>query len=311
MPHLWKQTINIDENIARELIETQHGFVVESISLLDEGWDNLVYLVNENIIYRFPRRELGVFCMENEITLLPYIAEQVSFPLSAPKWIGSPSELYPYPFAGYTLLPGKPLCDATATLISNHDFAVALAHWIRELHSIEVTDNYTKLIKGDHAWRLDVKHRVMRCEQNISQYEQYFLEAGFHKQSLLDVIQLISQLQFMNKTKVFLHGDLYSRHVIVNPATLMPIGLIDWGDVHIGHPGIDLAVGMIFNEDVYKIFLQAYGKVGDETISILLFHSFCHAMSFLPYAYEQNKTPLKKWGAMVLARAMAEIMKRG
>jgi hypothetical protein len=111
MTHAWNQSIDINEQKAKQLIESQHSLIVKTIHVMDEGWDNLVYLVNETYIFRFPRREFGLACMENEIALLPYIASQVSFPLSAPQWIGKPSDLYPYPFAGYPMIPGKPVSD--------------------------------------------------------------------------------------------------------------------------------------------------------------------------------------------------------
>jgi hypothetical protein len=86
MTPLWKQTININEHLASELINMQHHLDVSKIILLDEGWDNLVYLVNKNLIFRFPRRAQGVMCMENEIALLPFITKQISFPLSYPEY---------------------------------------------------------------------------------------------------------------------------------------------------------------------------------------------------------------------------------
>ena len=85
MTHAWHQSIDIHEKLAQQLIESQHHLAVNTIHLLDEGWDNLVYLVNNSIIFRFPRREFGVMCMDNEIMLLPYLASQVDFPLSMSK----------------------------------------------------------------------------------------------------------------------------------------------------------------------------------------------------------------------------------
>lgn len=309
MTPLWQQTININELIARELIKTQHHLSVETISLLDEGWDNVVYLVNNEIIFRFPRRAQGVSCMENEIALLPFIAKHVSFPFSCPSWIGYPSDIYPYPFASYRMIPGKPLCEATSGLVNDASFAKMLADWLKELHTIKVTDDYASLIKGDQTWRLNVKHRISRCEENLSHYEKYFLEAGFDKQTITEIIEFLSHFKFKDTKKSFLHGDLYSRHIIVNPENLLPSGLIDWGDVHVGNPGIDLAAGMVFTEDVLTIFLNTYENIDDETIHILLFHSFCHSMSFLPYAYEQNKSSLKSWASIVLGRAINETQK--
>ena len=175
MTHAWKQTIEIDEKKAKKMIESQHSITVNKIHLLDSGWDNQVFLVNETMIIRFPRREFGLVCMENEIALLPYIASQVSFQLSAPQWIGQPSDLYPHPFAGYPIISGKAVSDVSTSLISNTTFATTLASWLSELHAIPVTEHYALLIKGDPGWRYDVNHRVSRCKEMLTRYEDYFL----------------------------------------------------------------------------------------------------------------------------------------
>ena len=65
MTHAWKQSIDIDEHKAQQLIASQFHLSIESICLFDEGWDNLVYLINNTLTFRFPRREFGVNCMKN------------------------------------------------------------------------------------------------------------------------------------------------------------------------------------------------------------------------------------------------------
>jgi aminoglycoside phosphotransferase (APT) family kinase protein len=308
MTHLWAQTIDVNADIASKLIEAQHHLPVEAITLLDEGWDNLVFLVNQELIFRFPRREFGVVCIENEINILPFISKNISFHISNPEWIGQPCELYPYHYAGYRLLPGKPLCDATENLISDFVFAQQLANWLSELHSIPVVEGHAKLIKGDQDWRLNVNHRIARCVDNVNRYNNFFEQAGFDTKNLVEIINSLNQLNLHSEKKCYLHGDLYSRHIIVNEQ-LLPVGLIDWGDLHIGPPGIDLAVGMIFTEEILPVFLEAYGNLEAATIHISLFHAFCHSISFLPYAYEQNKQLLKRWAQLALSRAMSELIK--
>ncbi len=310
MTHAWNQSIDINEEKAKQLIKTQHAISVNTIRLLDEGWDNIVYLINETLIFRFPRRECGVFCMENEIALLPYVASQVSFPLSAPQWVGEPSDLYPYPFTGYPIIPGKPVADITQSFITDTQFATILAQWLAELHAIPVAEHHAALIKGDQTWRYDVNDRVSRCKENLIRYEAYFLELGFDKKALLETIALLPSLTFKEDKKAYLHGDLYSRHIMVNPETFQPSGLIDWGDIHIGHPGIDLEVSMIFKGEAFQTFFQAYGEITDSTYNLLLFRTFCRHMSFLPYTCEKNRPHLKQWAAMVLARAIDEINRR-
>lgn len=305
MAHVWHQTIEINADTAKNLIESQHHLSINSIILLDEGWDNIVYLVNQELIFRFPRRELGVMCLKNEINLLPYIASRLTFPISNPQWIGSKCELYPYPFAGYRMLAGKPLCEATRDYINNVKFAKTLAKWLKELHSIPVLEEHVTVISGDQDWRLNHSHRIKSCRENLSHYQIFFEQAGFSLKNIERIIERLNQLNLHSQKKCYLHGDLYSRHIIVDDS-LLPVGLIDWGDVHIGPPGIDLAVGMIFTRDVLLNFLDAYG-VSQEDIQIMLFHSFCHSMSFLPYAYQQNKTSLKQWAQLVLNRVICEL----
>ncbi len=309
MAHHWNKTIHLSEATARHLIESQLAIAVDSIRLLDEGWDNSVYLINDALIFRFPHRDFGVFCLENEIAIVPHLAEQLSFPISSPHWVGHGSELYPYPFAGYQLIPGTPLCEASTTLIQDKTFAMMLASWLKELHSIKVTDEYTSLIKGDHSWRLNVKHRMTRCIENLNKYQAYFLHAGIELSLLRESIAFLSDLKLAVGKKVWLHGDLYCRHVLVEPISFLPFGLIDWGDVHVGDPGIDLAVGMIFTEGAFHIFLDHYGNINRDSFLLMLFHAFCGSMNFLPYAYEQNKNHLKQWAGMVLERTIEEIIK--
>ena len=309
MPHAWKQTIQINEKIATKLIQTQQHVQVDSIRLLDEGWDNVVYLVNQDLIFRFPRRELGLACMENEIALLPFIADQVSFSLSSPSWIGLPSTLYPYPFAGYSMIQGIPLCDAFSKPINDDNFAITLAGWLKELHAISVDSQHVAMVHGDFHGKLAVGTRTSHCKNNLERYQYYFEQAGFDKNALFNVLSVLSQFKFSSTKPSFLHGDLYSRHIIVNPSTLLPAGLIDWGDVHIGPPGIDLSSGMVFSERALGVFLTAYGGVDDQMHRMMIYHSFCHGMSFLPYAFEQGKEELKCWATIVLQRCVEEIEK--
>lgn len=308
MVHLWKKTIEIDNALAEKLIEQQFSFNVNQISALDEGWDNTAFLVNNEIIFRFPHREFGLKCMQHEIELLPKISSYLSFQATVPKYIGKPSDLFPYSFAGYQMIVGAPLCDATNDLIDDHFFAKQLATWLKELHSIPVKAICPNLNIAELCWQFDIPHRIKRCYENLESYKNYFSNAGFDRSELIEVIEKIKLFRFENTFQSVLHGDLYCRHVIVNE-NLQPAGLIDFGDIFIGDPGIDLSVGMIFSENAFKVFLNTYGDVDQTRLRILLFHAFAHALSFLPYTYEQEKVHLQQWAALELRRSIVEIQK--
>jgi aminoglycoside phosphotransferase (APT) family kinase protein len=307
MSHAWEQTITIDTELALKLITEQQHIAVKDIQLLDAGWDNVVYRVNQTLIFRFPRREFGIVCMENEIALTPYIQSQVPFILSAAQWIGKPTQAYPYVYAGYSQVLGKPLCEAAHALVDNVKFARTLAAWLKALHAIPVTEDLQAQVKGSYEWKLNIAHRVSRCYENLTHYEKYYEQAGFNKAVLVNIIELFKQWSFEPIPFVFVHGDLYSRHIIVNEM-IQPVGLIDWGDVHIGHPGVDLSSGMIFTKKALTVFLDTYGSVNRNTQQVMLFNSFCHSMSFLPYAFEQKKEDLQHWATLVLQRVIDEVI---
>lgn len=275
---------------------------------MGEGWDNTVFLVNDEWVFRFPHRPFGVSCMENEIAMLPFVAPCISFQASIPTYIGKTSDLFPHPFCGYRLIQGKPLCDATASLVDNPAFAKTLAKWLRELHRIPVGDLNNTDSTSELQWQFNVPHRIKRCYENLTQYEKYFLSAGFSISQLTDTIEKISEFKLHNTKQSILHGDLYCRHIIVDEH-LLPTGLIDFGDIFIGDPGIDLSIASIFSEKLFDVFLDAYGDIDRRRLELLLFHSFAHAMSFLSYAYEQQKPSLQCWAGLELKRSMDELKK--
>lgn len=44
--------IVINQEIVTELIKQQQNLPVDTIKLLDEGWDNLGYYLNDDVIFR-------------------------------------------------------------------------------------------------------------------------------------------------------------------------------------------------------------------------------------------------------------------
>src|SRR5688572_22273296 len=106
---LWHPDIKIDIDIAKVVIEQQFKSLapLTSISKIDEGWDNAVFLVDDCYIFRFPRRQLGVSLIDRENMLLPNIIDRFDINIPNPVFIGRPDQNYPYPFQGYKKLMGQ------------------------------------------------------------------------------------------------------------------------------------------------------------------------------------------------------------
>lgn len=311
MAHIWQKTISIDEKLATHLIESQTDLKVASLSILGQGFDNIAYLINNKIVFRFPCREVGAEFIENEIAIMPYLARLLSFSVSYPQFIGHPTDKYPFAFAGYSMLPGKTLCSMQVKGAEDIHFATTLAQWLKELHSVPVLKEHYALIKGDQSWRYNVDQRLEKVESYLDRYKNYYEDAGFKCDVLLEILATFRTLNFEHVKKTsFCHGDLYSRHLLVaNDKQLT--GIIDWGDIHIGNPGTDLSVGiMIFSEKVLDFFWGQYGVISDDTRAIAVFRSFWHPIMLLPYCYEQKQESLKNWTILALNRALKQASKR-
>lgn len=308
MTPLWNSTISIDITLAADLIKSQFDLHIESITVFGEGWDNYAYLVNNNIVFRFPHREMAITCMENEIHFLPYLAKKVSFPFSCPTYIGRPTPAYPFVFAGYSLLVGKMLADFDPHEVNNFQTAQVLAEWLRELHAVSVLNEHRGEFQGDQNWRLNVPDRIARCTESLIQYGSYFESAGFVQADLQECIDNLRRFNFYNvKANSYLHGDLYYKHIIADDA-LKLVGLIDWGDIHIGSPGIDLSAAIIlFEGEPLDHFWESYQNMDDTVLSIAAFRAFCHEMAFLPYAYEQKDEKSIRWAKVALKRSVEAI----
>lgn len=282
MSNYWDKTTIIKNELVRELLFSQFSVHAKNIQFLGEGFDNTAFLINDEFVFRFPHRNEALICMENEIMLLPYLSSKLSFSIPSPTLIGHATSTYPYPFAGYKILPGEILSKTRRPLINHSNFSKTLGSMLKALHSLQILDNHRLLLKGEHDWRLNVVQRTEKIKETLEKYADYYIDNGFEIESLLSRMNYFKNLNTGCKEPSYIHGDLYAKHIIINNG--LPTGLIDWGDLHIGHPGIDLSVGiMIFSKEYQKIFFDSYGSVDCNVLEVAIFRAYYH--SILAFAY--------------------------
>ena len=72
------------------------------------GWDNELYSVGANWIFRFPKRAEVVPWLEREIEITARVGVALGPAVPRFEHIGAPSEEFPYPFVGSGAWPGSP-----------------------------------------------------------------------------------------------------------------------------------------------------------------------------------------------------------
>lgn len=89
------------------------------------------------------------------------------------------------------------------------------------------------------------------------------------------------------------HGDLYSRHLLVDENNQL-CGVIDWGDVHLGSPAIDLAIAHSFlPPSAHDIFRRAYGSLEEDTWQWARFRALYHSTAIAVYSHEVSDETLE------------------
>jgi aminoglycoside phosphotransferase (APT) family kinase protein len=93
---------------------------------------------------------------------------------------------------------------------------------------------------------------------------------------------------------------LYARHVLLD-ARLQPCGIIDWGDVHLGDPGIDLAIAhLMLPQSAHAAFRAAYGAIDQRTWLAARYRALYHAIVEIDYGIRESDFGMREIGTSAL-----------
>jgi aminoglycoside phosphotransferase (APT) family kinase protein len=182
MVKIWDADVEIGEERARCLIARQFpGLAPAQIELLGIGWDNAAFLVNGNLVFRFPRRQIGAGLIERECRILPMLAPHLPLPVPIPTFVGQPEADYPYPFAGYELIPGTTACRLAWSEEERRHAAAPLAAFLAALHRIPVPDAVRLWAPGDEIERTNLPKRARTAQERLRKIAPTL--QGFRSQS--------------------------------------------------------------------------------------------------------------------------------
>jgi aminoglycoside phosphotransferase (APT) family kinase protein len=253
----------VDERLARELIGNQFAPLPRrSLSLLSEGWDYVVYRVDDEWVFRFPRRFVVVAGMENELAVLPRLGELLPVAVPVPAQVGRPDERFPWAFYGARFLPGVEAGDAKLSDDERVGLARPLALALRALHGQATHAAVGDDLPADPMGRGDMRARVPRTREAIDGVAELGLwRAPASVETILEQALHLPPAE----PSAICHGDLHFRQLLVDGGALS--GIIDWVDVCRADPGIDLQLLWSFFPPAGRAaFLEAYGPVSEESL---------------------------------------------
>jgi aminoglycoside phosphotransferase (APT) family kinase protein len=272
-----------------------------ALSRLGEGWDNAAFLVNGTHVFRFPRRAIAAELMETECRILPLIAPQLPLRISVPVFVGAAAGDYPWPFAGYPLLPGTPLSERHVPGHADAKLATSLGRFLRALHEIDPERVVAHGLPDDKIGRLDHERMMPKLKARLEELRA----AGLVRSSgtLIDYLDRVAPAGPRRERLTVVHGDLYERHVLVDDG-LRAVGIIDWGDLHRGDPALDLSVGFtLISPHARTEFFDSYGAVEPRTIELARYRAIYHSAMVAHYGLRIAADDLIAIGIRGLRRA--------
>ena len=261
----WQAERRVDGPLVRRLLEQFPELEPASVELLSEGWDRSVWLVDRELVFGFPRREVAVAGLEREIAVLPRLAPLLPLAIPAPAFVGRPSDEFPWPFSGGPFLPGVEAGEAGLGDDARTSVGVGLAAFLRRLHApgpaaaVDADE-----LPVDPNGRADMRRRVPMAREALAELER--LGLWRNRPGTAAILGEAEELPPPSGAATVAHGDLHFRHLLVDDGGAS--GVVDWIDVCLADPAIDLQLLWSFLPPAGRgPFVAAYGAIsGDQLL---------------------------------------------
>ena len=297
----WAADVAIDLDLATSLVRAQFpALAYETIVPFGIGWDNVAYLVGNRIVFRFPRRRVATRLIEREIAILPAIASALPLAIPVPRYVGVASEAYPHVFAGYDRIAGETACVRDLDDRTRAALAEPLGAFLRALHAVDPAPLVARGLPPDEIRRLDYTRRMelVREREPRLQSAESVARTGVSAATIaraIDWLDAHPPRRIADDARRCVHGDLYARHVVLDGARVA--GIIDWGDVHLGDPAIDLSIAhLMLPTSSHAAFRTAYGTISDDAWETARFRAAYHAMLVLDYGVREDDAGMRRIG---------------
>jgi len=284
---VWLPEQVVTAELAVELIERQFPQLAPAHAIAaGEGFDNTVYRVNGMYVFRFPRRESAVELLHTECALLPALAAlEQPLAIPAPLLLGAPEARYPWPFAGYRYVPGRP--PRLGGEEGRRRSVEPLAGFLRVLHAYPAAAAKRLGVPGsDPIGRLAMPAALEKLQAHGAAAAALGLWRG--AAALECLIAGLAGVNAGTYRETLLHGDLHIRNLLEGEDGKLT-GVIDWGDTHIGHPALDLAIAYSYVPVAERErFFALYGGVDADTRRLAQFRAVFTLVVLLLYGHDRQ-----------------------
>jgi aminoglycoside 2''-phosphotransferase len=234
-----------------------------------QGQNNVVLVVDEQYVFRFPLYEEGVVRLEREVAILRTIHGRLATP--DPVFASLDDRSVGRAFIGYPLISGEPLRQSTLDAIDDEADLSRLGEqiggFLRELHALPVAQVLPDEFAGFEptaAWR-DLFARIENklfpfIREEARQGVRAHFQAFFDRAAGLEIKPSL------------IHGDFGTGNILWNRSTRCATGVIDWSSAGVGDAAIDVAALPGRPPAFRRGLLAAYPLAGEVEERVAFYH---------------------------------------
>lgn len=267
-----------------------------------EGWEHEVYEVDDKWIFRFPKRQDVQRRLMVELSLLPILKSRLPVPIPEYRFTGTPSEIFPYAFAGYEKLAGERASNAVLDEPARARLARDLGILLSALHSFpcDLALQAGVSAEGWHpsvAAYCETAQRMLRTARN-----------ALSKPLVLQCQRMLNPRMMPGGYRdrvVLVHQDLSPRHILLKPEDGSIAGVIDWTSLAVTDPAADfLWLWMWLGEDFVRAVLTHYQcSIDDGFLNRVRFIATCISIMEVAFGLETRDDCKLSLATVALKRA--------
>ena len=282
-----------------------------SVLPLGEGYDSVAFLVDDAWVFRFPKRAEVERQLFIEAQILPVLAATAPVPIPVFCFRGHPSAAFPRHFAGYALLPGVPALQWDTATVPFQALAPRLARFLSWLHSFPVAAaEHRGVPRQPIAARLEeIRAETLADFAKVQQVAPAAPLEAWHR----TLHSWAEPVGTPPAAATLVHNDLAAEHILLDPTTHAITGIVDWSDVAISDPAVDLAgVFQWGGEAFVQAVLAAYAAPIDAgVVSRARFFGACRGVADVTFGLETGRQEYVRDGLRALRLCAGSIPSRG
>jgi len=223
-----------------------------------DGQYSDILIVNEDLVFRFPRYDAGIQTIGKEVDILKRIQRHTTLALPNPIYSATDPSTSPKVFMGYKMIHGDALWRQNLQAQSQEilrRWAAQLAGFLLELHSIPLRVFGQGLPVYERPEELaalldDFRHylfpfmRPDACQWVDDHFETFLKTPGLSSYSIS-----------------LRHGDFGLGNILYDPEHLIITGIIDFSFAGLGDPAVDIASASTLGPDLFDHFEDTYSEL--------------------------------------------------